>query len=337
MIWSGSPRRTINALTDLPRIFEKYALAMTPVTADLIRRAGSDPTILALLPQDAGWDVPHRLTAAVGWLVDVGRAEDYRIAPDPWAAFRATVLEHADWVRDFVRERPVQTNEVQRCFVLLPIFLTIARATGLPLDLLELGASAGLNLLWDRYRYRYAAGRWGPAGVRLELSGEERGAVPGDLLEQAVTVRRRRGIDLRPLDVRSDDDVRTLRVFAAPARHARLLHAVEIARENPPKLIAGDYLEVLPELLADRETDALTVVFQTLSAIYLTLEHRARLWEIVESAGRAAPLAYVWTPTPEEHGQRRSDYPVELAMWPTGDRRFIARMENHGEWLDWLG
>ena len=46
---------------------------MTPVTADLIRRSGSDPTILGLLPQDAGWDVPHRLTAAVDWLVDVGQ------------------------------------------------------------------------------------------------------------------------------------------------------------------------------------------------------------------------------------------------------------------------
>jgi hypothetical protein len=318
-------------------VFDNYASAMQPATADLIRRCGTDPAIQSLLPDNPTWDVPHRLTAAVDWLVDVGKAEDYRNQSDPWSTFRATVLSHADWVRAFVHEQPVQTNEVQRCFVLAPIFLTIALTTRLPLDLLELGASAGLNLLWDRYRYRYVAGTWGPGGTPLELSGEERGAVPGGLLEHEIAIRHRRGIDLRPLDVRSDDDVRLLRVFAAPDRRPRLLQAIEIARTEPPELIKGDYLDLLPELLAARDANALTVVVQTLSAIYLTVEQRARLWATVEAAGRTGPLAYVWTPAPEEHGQLRGDYPVELAMWPGGDRRFIARMENHGEWLDWVG
>ena len=226
---------------------------------------------------------------------------------------------------------------MQRCFALLPIFLTIGLTTQRPLDLLELGASAGLNLLWDRYRYRYLAGTWGSGSAPLELTGGERGTVPGSLLEHEVTIRHRCGIDLRPLDVHSDDDVRLLRVFAAPNRRPRLLQAIEIARTQPPELIKGDYLDVLPELLAARDGNALTVVVQTLSSIYLTLEQRAQLWETIEAAGRAGPLAYVWTPTPEEHGQRRGDYPVELAMWPGADRRFIARMENHGEWLDWVG
>lgn len=310
---------------------------MDPATADLIRRCGSDPAIQDLLPDNPTWDVPHRLTAAVDWLVDVGQADDYRGNSDSWSMFRATVLAHTDWVRTFVREQPVQTNEVQRCFVLLPILLTIARRTQRPLDLLELGASAGLNLMWDRYRYRYLAGTWGPADAPLELSGEERGTVPGTLLEEEIAIRHRRGIDLRPLDVRSDDDVRLLRIFAAPNRRRRLLQAIEIARTQPPELIKGDYLDLLPELLADRDGDALTVVIQTLSAIYLTLEQRAQLWVTIDEAGRTAPLAYVWTPTPEEHGQRRGDYPVELATWPGGERRFIARMENHGEWLDWVG
>lgn len=324
-------------MSQVASVFEKYARAMEPATADLIRRCGIDPAIQDLLPDGPTWDVPHRLTAAVDWLVDMGKAEDYREQSDSWSTFRATVLSHADWVRAFVHEQPVQTNEVQRCFPLLPIFLTIGLTCRLPLDLLELGASAGLNLLWDRYQYRYVAGTWGPDSAPLELTGEERGTVPGSLLEHEVTIRNRRGIDLRPLDVRNDDDVRLLRVFAAPSRRPRLLQAIEIARTDPPELIKGDYLDVLPDLLAARDGDALTVIVQTLSAVYLTLEQRAQLWGIIEAAGRAGPLAYVWTPTPEEHGQRRGDYPVELAMWPGGDRRFIARMENHGEWLDWVG
>jgi hypothetical protein len=122
--------------------------------------------------------------------------EDFETAGDPWAAFWGVLEQHADWLAAFVRDRPVQTNEVQRCWVLLPIFLTVARLAGRPLDLVEFGASAGLNLLWDRYGYRYEAGSWGDASSPLQLRGEERSAVPVELLGTQVEVRRRVGIDL---------------------------------------------------------------------------------------------------------------------------------------------
>lgn len=318
-------------------VFGRYARAMPPDVADLVRRAADDQAIMALLPANPTWDVPHRLTAAVDWLIDIGAAPDHRSATDPWAAFRTTCLEHGPWVRDFVRDQRVQTNEVQRCYALLPIFLTVARASDRPLDLVELGASAGLNLLWDRYRYRYAAGTWGPADADLELTGDEHAPVDAGLLRQRVRIRRRVGIDLHPLDVSNDDHVRLLRVFAAPHRHDRLLRAIDVARRDPPELIEGDYLDLLPELLASRDQEALMVVVQTLSAVYLPDQQRTRLWATIDAAGGRGPLAYVWTPTPEEHGQRRGDHPVELATWPGPDRRIIARMENHGEWIEWVG
>jgi len=321
---------------DAARVLEKFARGVPPETADLVRRCAADRDILELVPVSPTWDVPHRLIAAVDWLVDAGEAADYRDAPDPWPAFRAAALAHADRVAEFVRSQPVQTNEVQRCFALLPIFLTIARDHGRPLDLLELGASAGLNLLWDRYRYRYRNGGWGEPGP-LDLSGEERGPVPADLLRQGVSIARRRGVDLQPLDVGDPADVRTLRVFTASHRLPRLMRAIELARAAPPEVVRGDYLDVLPGLLAGRDATALAVVYQTLSSVYLSDAGRARLWQIIEEAGRAGPLAYVWTPTPEEHGQRRGDYPIELATWPGPERRVIARMDNHGEWLDWIG
>lgn len=321
------------------RAFERFARATSDeLTADLMRRCGADPAIHALLSADAGWDAPHRLFAAVDWLVDIGRARRYRDAAEPWAAFRDICLREGDWIRDFVRRQPVQTNEVQRCFALLPIFLVLAREHALPLDLVELGASAGLNLLWDRYRYRYRAGSWGPADASLELSGEERRAVPATLLDQEVTVRDRLGVDLQPLDVRDADHVRLLRMFAARHRHKRLLDAVGAACDDPPRLVRGDYLQLLPEILARRAGDALTVVFQTLSTVYLDDVGRAQLRAILDAAGAAGPpLAYIGTPTPEEHGQRRGDYPIELVTWPGRTGRLIARMDNHGEWLDWLG
>lgn len=318
--------------------FEPYArVASDGVVADLMRRCSRDPVVLALVADDPGWDAPHRLFAAVDWLVDTRRSEPYRSAAHPWPAFRSICVEHADWIGDFMRTHPVQTNEVQRCFALVPIFLMLARGTRQPLDLIELGASAGLNLLWDRYRYKYRSGTWGPAGSDLELSGEERGTVPAALLEGAVTVRGRMGVDLKPLDVRNQDDVRLLRIFTASHRQARLMAAVEMARTDPPTIVRGDYLEILPDLLADRPADGLTVVVQTLSTVYLSDADRARLRAILDRAGSAGPLAYVGTPTPEEHGQQGGDYPIELITWPGREHRFVARMENHGEWIDWLG
>ncbi len=116
-----------------------------------------------------------------------------------------------------------------------------------------------------------------------------------------------------------------------------LLRAIDVAQDDPPEIIRGDYLSILPGLLAGRSDEAITVVFQTLSTVYLTDSQRAQLRQVVEDAGADGPLAYIGTPTPEEHGERRGDYPIELALWPGGSRSIVARMENHGEWLDWMG
>src|SRR5262245_65240716 len=100
----------------------------------------------------------------------------------------------------------------------------------------------------------------------------------------------------------------------------------------------GNYLEMLPALLRDRSDSAVTVVFQTLSTIYLPIEDRLRLRAIVERAGADGPLVWISTPTPEEHGERRGNYPVEIAIWPIMPKaRIIARMSNSGDWLEWSG
>jgi hypothetical protein len=116
----------------------------------------------------------------------------------------------------------------------------------------------------------------------------------------------------------------------------RLDHAREVIRESPPELIRGDYLELLHWLLRQRDDAALTVVFQTLSSVYLSDEGRTRLRAIVDVAGAEGPLAWISTPTPEEHGRRGGDYPLELALWPPGERRIVGRMNVRGEWLEWL-
>jgi hypothetical protein len=312
-------------------------MSTSPEQAVILRRCASDPLALSLLPESPTWDMPHRLLAGARWLVSSEQADDFDSAEDPWASFRALLEGHDEWLARFVREHPVQTNEAQRCWVLLPIFLTVARLAGRPLDLVELGTSGGLNLLWDRFGYRYEAGTWGDLSAPLQLQGEERRTVPRELLRTEVNVRRRIGIDLDPVDVTSEDGIRLLDTFVRDEGYrSRVRRAADVVRLNPPELVRGDYLDLLPAILRDRDDDALTVVFQTISTVYLADEGRTRLRVIVDEGGADGPLAWISTPTPEEHGQRRGDYPLELAVWPGGERRIVARMNIRGEWLEWL-
>lgn len=309
---------------------------LRPDAARVLARCAADGEVLRLVGPSPSWDVPIRLVAAVRWLTLGGEVADYRRTDDRWASWRAAVLEHRDVVARFL-EQPVQTNEVQRCFALLPLFLTVARAARRPLDLIELGASGGLNLLWDRYGYRYARGSWGDQQSGLVIRGTEIGEVPASLLSQSVDVRSRRGIDLNPIDIGTEAGVRLVRSYTGEEREDRLMAAIAVARQHSCELIRGNYLELLPALLAERADATLTVVYQTISTIYLDAEQRIRLWDTLTEAATRGPLAWISTPTPEEHGQRRGEYPLEVAMWPLGRRAVMARMDNPGETLTWIG
>jgi hypothetical protein len=252
------------------------------------------------------------------------------------AAWDDPLADHRAFLRDFVAERGVQTNEVQRSWVLLPLLLRVAERTGAEtLDLVELGPSAGLNLVWDRYRYHYEAGDWGPPGARLRLEGEERRPVPRELLELSPTVRGRVGIDRSPIDVTSEEGARLLRCFVwagQDERLERLDRAIEAVRGEPPELVRGDFVELLPEVLAARPGDGLTVVFQTATWGYLDEERRTRLRAKLDEAGRSLPLAFVSTGEPrvEEHC-----WGLRLVYWPGGEREFAGHADFHGAWLRW--
>jgi len=258
---------------------------------------------------------------------------------DPWTATHETIAEHRQWLSCFVAEQDVQTNEVGRCFALLPAFLGLARASGRRVDLLELGPSAGLNLLVDRYGYRYGNGVWGAMDA-VVLSGAELGRVPADLLAVELQVGRRRGIDLNPVDVSTDEGVRLLTSFVwADQWHRleRLRRAIDVARREPPELLHGDYVELLPQLLAERDRDALTIVFQTASTQYIEPERYQRVRDALRAAAEDGPLGWASTQRFDEEDERGAGYPLEVALWPRHDARVVARMGYHGEWLDYFG
>lgn len=276
------------------------------------------------------WDAALRLLGGVHYLVLGGEAT--------WDDVLGALRRHREFLRRFVAEQAVQTNEVQRCWMLLPCFLEIVRRTGArTLDLIELGSSAGLLLYWDRYRYAYREGGWGPADGLLELAGEERRPVPGSLLHEHAAVRGRVGIDLEPVDLTSEGGLRLLSAFVWADQHERLerlSRAADALRTDPPELVRGDFVELLPELLARRRDDALTVVLQVASSVYLSPDGRARLAETLREAGAHGPLALVSTGQPQDGS---ADYwGLRITVWPDGSEETVANADFHAAWLDWL-
>ncbi|SFQ34053.1 hypothetical protein SAMN05421810_106196 [Amycolatopsis arida] len=135
-----------------------------------------------------------------------------RPGPGLWEAFHTTVVDRASELAGLVT-KPPQTNEVGRSAGLLGGFLLVARETGLPLRLLEIGASAGLNLGWDRYRYESGGWSWGDPASPVRITGLFTGATPAGA---PVTVVERLGCDLNPIDPRTEDGRLTLLSYVWP-------------------------------------------------------------------------------------------------------------------------
>jgi hypothetical protein len=296
----------------------------------LCRELADDQRVAAILESPPRWDAALRLLGGLHNLVLRGEAR--------WDDVGAALEQHAEFLRRFVAEQGVQTNEVQRCWMLLPCFLELARRTGASaFDVLEFGPSAGLLLDWDRYRYRFEAGEWGNPASPLELVGEERRPVPGELLALRPIVRSRVGIDLDPVDVTTDEGALLLRSFVwadNKERLARLDKAIEALRQDPPELVRGDFVELVPSYLERRRDDALTVVMQIASAGYLDDEGRERLRETYATAGEQGPLALVGTSQPRDGSHRY--YGLRITYWPGGESEIVAHADFHGAWLEWL-
>ena len=228
-----------------------FTLLGSPLYGRLAGQLAEDPRPAgAILGDDASWDLGLRLFGAVHQHVLAGVAP--RALSGDWDDFAAALDEHAGSLRRFVREQGVQTNETQRCVVLLPAFLTLACETGLPLDLVELGPSAGLNLVFDRYRYRYAQGDWEIRRPGCDSRRTSAGRSRRRCSRRRSRLRVGAGSTSSPLDVADADHVLLLHSFLWPGleeRAVRLDAAVATFLDAPPRpqLVRGDYVEAAAE------------------------------------------------------------------------------------------
>ena len=260
--------------------------------------------------------------------------------PTTGAALWAFVQRRGDEVRAVMRARRTQTNEVGRCAVLLP-----ALPPG-PLALVEVGASAGLCLLFERYAYEFGSTRLGAASSAVRLRCAATGPIP---LPPAIPrIVWRRGLDVRPIDVHDDDAVLWLLACVWPEHHERrrrLESAIAVARADPPVVRAGDLVDDLPALLAEAPGDAQLVVFHSAVLSYVSRERRQALADALAQASKRRDIIWLANeaigvvpelPAVTPSGALR--FLVARTRFANGQRRseLLALAHPHGAELAWL-
>jgi hypothetical protein len=320
----------------------------SPLYAGLLEHAARDvetggPVLDVLAPHvtpGSGHALALRFLAAVHRLVLTGQAEAlarfYPSAggavdvPAAWDALRALLERDGERV-SALSARPCQTNEVGRAAALMFGFLAVAARTRLPFRLLEVGASAGLNLRWDRFRYGGGGAAWGPPESPVDLDGLWADAP--EHADAALHVVERRGCDPRPLDPASADDRLALRasVWAdQTARFARLTGALALAAAVPATVDAASVDAWIPERLREARPGTVAVVYHSFVEEYLSDDaRRAFHGAMAEAGARAtadAPLAWVRV-EPADAVRRHA---VTLTLWPDGATRRLALSGAHG-------
>ena len=305
-----------------------------PTYDRLARVVARTPELLAVAARTRpGQQHPNTFLAAAHYAL----GEALATASDE--EFVAACRARADELGELCATRLVQTNEVRRSSFVLPALVTAARATPSPLALVEVGASAGLLLRFDRYRYDY-----GPAGsvvgdpasaVLVECEARGEGAPPLALGE--VEVASRVGIDLHPVRADDADAVRWLRALVwpdHPERRARLDAALAAAAADPVPLVAGDALGVLPDVLAAVPSGATPVVFHHATLAHFDPEAAGRFRELVPrlAARRGGDLLWL-----SGEGGSSAGRPLVLVDFRAeGRERRLADVHGHGAWLRWV-
>ncbi|WP_188852866.1 DUF2332 domain-containing protein [Haloarcula argentinensis] len=331
------------------RDLAEWADDSSPLYAHLCREAAEDSDILDIastVPE--GRQAPHLLLAAVHYLLDrnpAHRLAEYypsitRRARDPddecFPAFHEFCLDHADDIRPLLRTRRTQTNAVRRSAVLYPAISQVARATDGPLALVELGPSAGLNLLFDRYRYDYDGRIVGNRDSPITIESSVRHDDP-PLPETPPAIRSRVGLDRNPLNVTDEADRDWLRALVWPEHEERrtvLDGALTVARDDSPALIEGDMLDDLPAVLDEIPSDVPVCVVNTLVLYQVPAELTEALTTLLEDLMADRPLHWL---TGQRDLSGGESVGLDWKRWG-GDgveATHLVDYEPHGAWLSW--
>lgn len=252
-----------------------------------------------------------------------------------WAQARAAIVPHLRSLSAFLDHEP-QTNEVRRSAVLLAGFLAIVAKAPLPLRCFEVGASAGLNVFWDRFHYRLGDVAWGDPMSPVDVPTEWSGPLPP--LDGKIEVVERAACDRRPTDLTDPAQRRRLLANIWPDQFHRIErseHAIAVALAHQASVDRADAAAWARDRVA-LQSGAVTVLYHSIFWQYLDDATRLDLGDTIAALGAQArddaPFAWLRMEPPLENLALTE---LRLTLWPGGKETTLAEVSPHGAWVKW--
>jgi hypothetical protein len=337
--------------------FATHCEGYSPLYERICTAVAADPEVLAFVksaPPEA--HLPPALLAAVHF--ELLGDPDHELAcvyrgesdADPAPLFLALCRERSDAVMEVLSTHYIQTNECGRSAAIAPGLTWVARQLGdAPLALVDVGASAGLNLLCDRFRLDYGPhGTTGPLQSPVIVRCEVRGGNP-PIAQRLPEFVERVGIDRSPVDVTDPADARWLLACVWPdtGRLERTAAAIHLAQELRPRVLRGDANEAISPVVESLPAGTAVLLVTTWAFAYLPVEDRARFIEQLVALSSSRPIAWVSAESPGTvkpldplvAGVGDSETPDVLGavLFSAGETRaaVLGDVQEHGGWIDW--
>jgi hypothetical protein len=333
--------------TDAPSIF-----TTSPLYRSLCPVVAHDPLSLHLLTKrPVGQQPSYLFFGAVHYLLLRGSRHELRDfypsvtagtagrPPDAGPALLDFVRTYRDELEELIRTRLVQTNVVRRACGLLIILSAVRRRCEQPIHLIEVGASAGVLLHFDRYRYQIGGHTFGRRESPVIVETQWRGPQPPPDLDDLPAISSRTGVDLHPVDVTDETDRRWLRALVWPENNhdaGLLTAALESVASDPPAIIAGDAIDVCPGLARQLPAGEPRLVFHFATRMHVPAGRRAAFDAAIDSIAETGPLYHAWMePSSAPHAGLPPADPEALAMHGPDRDGLLAIAEVSGH-LDWV-
>lgn len=312
----------------------------------LSRKVALDDALLALCEHvKQGQPIPNVLFGAVHYLLLLGQDHtlakyypgitdnplDYR---ESFQLFKDFCLNNESDIISIFNTRFVQTNEIRRCAYLYPVFCTVFEKIGKPLALIEIGTSAGLQLLWDKYSYSYDGSTvYSNAESNLHIESEIKGANTPVLYSTPPPVTSRFGLDLNPIDLNHADEKLWLKSLIWPEHKERLNmfeEAAKIVQSHPVELVRGDGVGLLRDYVAKTSRKDVVCIFHTHVANQMPMKTRLELMDIVKDIGRERDICHIYNNIEDKY--------LHMDCYVDGEetKMTIAETDPHGRWFEWL-
>ena len=240
---------------------------------------------------------------------------------------------------------PPQTNEAGRAASIMGGLLWLAQRVVPKFELFELGASAGVLTMLERYHFRLGETEVGPPASPMQIAPEWRGQGSPPGVPEGFEIVSLRGCDLAPIDLSDPASALRLKSYVwpdAPGRMARIDAAIELASANSPDLVKQDAGEFVAEMLARPQAEGTTrAMFHSIMWQYMPAETQDAISSAFEQAGRKAtperPLAWISLETDPATFRHE----LKVRFWnggeSNGDSVLLSHAHPHGAWVEWIG